>query len=53
MLVFHIILTYWGDALGIDPQWCRWRFFSEATDGTKCAGVDSDSKNEYQENSWG
>ena len=37
--------------LGIDPQWCRWGFFSEATDGTMCPGVDSDSKNEYQENS--
>jgi hypothetical protein len=27
--------------------------FSEATDGTMCSGVDSASKNEYQENSWG
>ena len=27
--------------------------FSEATDETMCPGVDSDSKNEYQENSWG
>jgi hypothetical protein len=27
--------------------------FSEATDGTMCPGVDSASKNEYQENSWG
>jgi hypothetical protein len=26
--------------------------FSEATDGTMCPGVDSASKNEYQENSW-
>jgi hypothetical protein len=26
---------------------------SEATDGTMCPGVDSASKNEYQENSWG
>ena len=25
---------------------------SEATDGTMCPGVDSSSKNEYQENSW-
>ena len=27
--------------------------FSEATDGTICPGVDSASKNVYQENSWG
>jgi hypothetical protein len=27
--------------------------FSEATDGTMCPEVDSASKNEYQENSWG
>jgi hypothetical protein len=27
--------------------------FSEATDGTMCPGVDSASKNEYLENSWG
>ena len=27
--------------------------FSEATDGTMCPGVDSSSKYEYQENSWG
>ena len=27
--------------------------FFEATDGTMCPGVDSASKNEYQENSWG
>jgi hypothetical protein len=26
--------------------------FSEATDGTMCPGVDTASKNEYQENSW-
>jgi hypothetical protein len=26
--------------------------FSEATDGTMCPGVDSASRNEYQENSW-
>ena len=26
--------------------------FSEATDGTMCPGVQSASKNEYQENSW-
>ena len=40
-------------ALGIDPLWCRWGFFSEATDGTLCPGVDSAYKNEYKENSWG
>jgi hypothetical protein len=27
--------------------------FSEATDGIKCPEVESASKNEYQENSWG
>jgi hypothetical protein len=27
--------------------------FSEATDETMCPGVNSASKNEYQENSWG
>jgi hypothetical protein len=27
--------------------------FSEAADGIMCPGVDSASKNEYQENSWG
>ena len=27
--------------------------FSVATDGTMCSGIDSASKNEYQENSWG
>jgi hypothetical protein len=27
--------------------------FSEATDGSMCPGVDSASKNEYQENFWG
>jgi hypothetical protein len=27
--------------------------FSVAADGTICPGVDSASKNEYQENSWG
>jgi hypothetical protein len=29
------------------------RIFSEATDATMYPGVDSGSKNEYQENSWG
>ena len=29
------------------------QIFSVATDGTMCPGVDSASKNEYQENSWG
>ena len=27
--------------------------FSEATDGIMCPGVDSESKNKYEENSWG
>jgi hypothetical protein len=42
-------LRYWSEGLGIDPQWCRWGFFSEATDGTMCPRVDSASKNEYRE----
>jgi hypothetical protein len=46
-------LRYWLEGLGIDPQWCRWGFFSYATDGTVCPGVDSASKKEYQVNSWG
>jgi hypothetical protein len=29
------------------------RVFSVATEGTMCPGVDSTSKNGYQENSWG
>jgi hypothetical protein len=29
------------------------RIFAEATDGTMCPRVDSVSKNEYQEKSWG
>jgi hypothetical protein len=37
-----------SEGLGIDPRWCRWEFFSEATDGPMCPGVDSASKNEYQ-----
>jgi hypothetical protein len=36
-----------------DPQWCHWGFFPVAIDGTMCPGVDSASKNEYQENVWG
>ena len=34
------------------PQDRSLGIFSEATDGTMCPGVDSASKNEYQENSW-
>jgi hypothetical protein len=45
-------LRCWSGGLGIDPHWCHWGFFSEATDGTICPGVDSATKNEYQENSW-
>jgi hypothetical protein len=25
-------LRYWSEGFGIYPQWCRWGFFSEATD---------------------
>jgi hypothetical protein len=42
-------LHYLLEGLGIDPQWCCWGFFSEATNRTMCPGVDSASKNEYQE----
>jgi hypothetical protein len=42
-------LRYESEDLGIDPQWCRWGFFSETTDETMCPGVDSASKNEYQD----
>jgi hypothetical protein len=41
------------EGLGIDPQWCRWGFFSEATDRTMCPGVDSASNNEYQDSPGG
>jgi hypothetical protein len=37
--------------LGI--HFCSVGIFSEATDGTMCPGVESASKNKYQENSWG
>ena len=40
---------YYSDGVGIDPQWCRWGFFSVATDGTMCPVVHSISKNEYQD----
>jgi hypothetical protein len=42
-----------SEGLGIDPQWCRWGFFSVVTDGTMCPGVDSASKNEYEDTPWG
>jgi hypothetical protein len=32
-------LRYNSEGLGIDPRWCRWGFFSEATDWTVCPGV--------------
>ena len=44
-------LRYYSGGLGIDPQWSL-GIFSGATDGTMCPGVDTASKNEYQENSW-
>jgi hypothetical protein len=55
-----VYVRYWGsvvvkalrsqsESLGIDPQWCRWGFFSEVSDGPMCPGVDSASKNEYQD----
>ena len=42
-------LRYKSEGLGIDPQWCRWGFFSVASDGTMCSGVASASKNEYED----
>jgi hypothetical protein len=42
-------LRCWLEDLGIHPQWCRWGLFSEAYEGTMCPGVDSASKNEYQD----
>jgi hypothetical protein len=46
-------LRYYSEGLGIDPPVVSLGIFSEATDETMCPGVDSVSKNEYQENSWG
>jgi hypothetical protein len=45
-------------ALLVGGSWDRYPvvslgIFYEATDETTCPGVDSASKNEYQENSWG
>ena len=34
---------------GIDPRSCHLGFFSEASDKSMCPGVDSASKNEYQD----
>jgi hypothetical protein len=43
-------LRYYSDSLEIDSRWCQsLGIFSLATDGTMCLGVDSVSKNEYQE----
>ena len=33
-------LRYLSDGLGIDSWWCHWGFFSVATNGTMCPGVD-------------
>jgi hypothetical protein len=38
---------------GSNPGGVTWDFFRGASDGTMCPGVDSVSKNEYQEFSWG
>jgi hypothetical protein len=46
-------LRYESEGLGIDPQWCRWGFFSEATDGTMYPGVNSASRNAYYESAGG
>jgi hypothetical protein len=35
-----------------NPGGVTWDFFRGASDGTMCPGVDSASKNEYQEFSW-
>jgi len=42
-----VVIKALSDGLGIDSRWCRWGFFSVATDGTMCPGVDSASENEY------
>ena len=42
-------LRYWSEGRGIDPQWTPLGIFSVATYGTMCSGVDSASKNEYQD----
>jgi hypothetical protein len=45
----------WGPinlSVGTGVKGTRPLIFSEATDGSMCPGVDSASKNEYQENSW-
>ena len=34
---------------GIDPWWFHWRFFSGSFDSSMWPGVDSASKNEYQD----
>jgi hypothetical protein len=46
-------LRCWSEGLWIDPQWCRWGFFPKLSTEPCALGVDSASKNEYQENSWG
>jgi hypothetical protein len=46
-------LRYYSEGLGIDPQWCNWGFFPRLLTEPLCSGVESASKNEYQENSWG
>jgi hypothetical protein len=46
-------LCYSSEDLGIDPRWCRWGFFPKLPTEPCALGVDSASKNEYQENSWG
>ena len=43
-------LRYYSDGLGIESQWCHCGFFFPvATDRTMCPGVESASKNDYQE----
>jgi hypothetical protein len=41
-------LRYKSDGFRIDSRWCHWGFFSVATDGTVCPGVDSASESDYQ-----
>ena len=42
-------LRYYSEGPGIDPRSCHWGFFSRSIRQVHVRGVDSDSKNEYQD----
>jgi hypothetical protein len=52
LLFFFILRVNCATSRGRSPVMLL-GIFSEATDGNMCPGVESASKNEYQENSWG